>query len=79
MLTTSRNYLIVMIQIIVDQNSSPDVSVLGGRLKMMRNLLRVCSCSFFLLQVLDVSIVDNKPTVEIVVDDAEFYVGTFQN
>ena len=42
MLTTSRNYLIVMIQIIVDQNSSPDVSVLGGRLKMMWNLLRVC-------------------------------------
>ena len=31
------------------------------------------------MQVLDVSIVDNKPTVEIVVDDAEFYVGTFQN
>ena len=37
------------------------------------------SCFFFLMQVLDVSIVDNKPTVEIVVDDAEFYVGTFQN
>ena len=33
------------------------------------------SRGFFLLQVLDVKIVDNKPTGEIVVHDGEFYVG----
>ena len=33
------------------------------------------SCGFFSLQVLDVKIVDNKPTGEIVVHDGEFYVS----
>ena len=33
------------------------------------------SRGFFLLQVLDVKIVENKPTGDIVVHDGEFYVG----